>query len=133
VPFLIRVSGIEAYLGASDINRVVIGAKGKFYIEADTGKPAPVTVTAIDTTATSRFDRLELSSEHGGEIEVRTGSTGGLTPDTPVYRMTLKIDRADGAPKQIQRGWVVLDGPAVPLIERAWRSVAAVLIRESGF
>ena len=124
---------IEAYLGASDINRVVIGAKGKFYIEADTGKPAPVTVTAIDTTATSRFDRLELSSEHGGEIEVRTGSTGGLTPDTPVYRMTLKIDRADGAPKQIQRGWVVLDGPAVPLIERAWRSVAAVLIRESGF
>ncbi len=124
---------VEAYLSASDINRVQVGAKGKFYIESDINDPASVTVTAIDTTATGRFERLELSSEHGGDIEVRTGSKGELSPDTPVYRMFLKIDGANGAPKQIRRGWVVLDGPATRLIDRAWRSVAAVLIRESGF
>ncbi|NKB20260.1 MAG: HlyD family efflux transporter periplasmic adaptor subunit [Alphaproteobacteria bacterium] len=124
---------IEAYLGAADLNRVLVGTKGKFYVEADTGDPSPVTVTAIDTTATHRFERLALSSEHGGDIEVRTGPAGDLSPDTPVYRMILKIDRADGAPKQVRRGWVILDGPATRLIDRAWQSVAAVLIRESGF
>ena len=57
----------------------------------------------------------------------------GLVPQTPVYRVDLTPTEPLGAPGQVVPGTVMVDGEARSLIGRAWRSAAAVLIRESGF
>ena len=57
----------------------------------------------------------------------------GLVPRTPVYRVELTPAAPLNAPAQVVPGTVEVDGAARSLLDRAWRSVAAVVIRESGF
>jgi putative peptide zinc metalloprotease protein len=124
---------IEAYLDAGDLGRVSVGVKGKFYTEGEIGDPIPVTVRTIDTAATSRLARPYLASRYGGDLEVRADGTGALQPELPIYRMMLEPEQTVAPPRHIRRGWVILEGPAKRLFDRAWRTVAAVIIRESGF
>ncbi len=124
---------VEAYLEAGDLARVATGTPGRFYAEGEIGPPLAVTVQSIDTAATARLERPYLASRYDGPIDVRVDRKGALQPEIPVYRMILTADREIGPPVRERRGRVVLDGPPQRLIDRAWRAVAAILIRESGF
>lgn len=128
-----KTAVIEAYLDAGDLGSISSGVRGKFYTEGDTGDPIPVTLQSIDTAATGRLARPYLASRFGGDLEVRADRSGALQPELPIYRMILEPDRRGPPPRHVRRGWVVLDGPPRRLFDRAWRTVAAVLIRESGF
>jgi putative peptide zinc metalloprotease protein len=64
---------------------------------------------------------------------VREDAEGRLVPEESVYRVSLAPRAPVPAPEQVRRGTVYVEGEARSLLDRAWRAVAAVLIRESGF
>jgi putative peptide zinc metalloprotease protein len=124
---------VEGYVEAGDLGSIEPGAAGRFYADGDPGAPLPVRVETIDPAATTRLPRPHLASRHGGGVEVRSDAEGALTPETPVYRIVMRPAGDGVAPHRVVRGAVVLDGPPRSFAERAWRAVAAVVIRESGF
>ena len=83
------------------------------------------------------IDIPELASLHGGPVAVRPHAADGgrrrLVPVEARYLATLIAERDAQMPSYSMRGTVALNGEALSFAGRAWRQVAAVLVRESGF
>ena len=99
----------------------------------DPGRP-PIAATVVEVEAVgeAHLDSPYLASVFGGPIAVREDDRGRLVPETAVYRVILAPDAA-GAPERVVVGTARVEADPVSPIGRLWRTVAAVLIRESGF
>nr|WP_274610945.1 site-2 protease family protein [Rhodovibrio sodomensis] len=133
---------LRGYVRAGDVTRFAVGAPGRFYPQDPARAPVEVRVSARETVNTSRLEIPYLAAAHGGGIDTERRRTRdaaaeiagtGLVPHTPVYRVDMTPLETLAAPAQVVPGTVMVDGAARSLIGRAWRSAAAVLIRESGF
>jgi len=124
---------VVAYAEEADLNRLQLGAKGRFYPEGGDVAPVPVHVITIDSVGTRQLTVPEISSTHGGEIAVREDEQHHLIPEQGIYRVLLKVD--DGVDLQAitLRGRLSLATPAESLAGRLLRSALAVLIRESSW
>ena len=122
---------VVAYAEEADLNRLQLGAKGRFYPEGVDVAPVPVHVITIDSVGTRQLTVLEISSTHGGEIAVREDEQHHLIPEQGIYRVLLQVD--DGVDLQAitLRGRLWLGTPAESLAGQLLRSALAVLIRES--
>ncbi len=138
---------IEAYVAESDLRRVQRGDRARF-LPDDPGQPAwSLQVMSVAATATRRLGAVpELASANGGGIAAEraprsarpehAGESEEWAPEQAIYRVLLQpaSDAAPGLPQaQALRGTALIDGQAESLLLRAWRRVAAVLVRESGF
>jgi putative peptide zinc metalloprotease protein len=135
-------AGLRGYVRAGDVTRFEVGAEGRFYPQDPARAPIDVKVSARETVNASRLEIPYLAAAYGGGIDTERRQTRdaaaeiagtGLVPHTPVYRVELTPLEPRTAPAQVVPGTVMVDGQARSLIGRAWRSAAAVLIRESGF
>lgn len=136
---------VVAYVAADDLARIRAGARARFLGDDPAAAALPLVVRQVDGAAVSALDQPMLAASHGGPIPVATEAVGAsghavLRPLAPVYRVVLAPMAADGQPAhdgpaalRSLRGRVWIDGPPVSLAERAWRTAAAVLLRESGF
>lgn len=121
------------YVAGRDVGRIADGAAARFYPEDAALPTVEARLTRMDRVNVKRLDLPHLASTHGGAVAVRTNDgDGSLIPEQTVYRVALD---PEGAPFPLRtvRGTVNIEAESRSLVDRAWRAVAAALIRESGF
>jgi len=127
---------IRAYLATTEVMRLQPGAAGRFIPENPALPSLPVVVSRIEQVTVAVLDQPLLASTQGGPIAVQPDAHGALVPNPAVVRLECRPAPGEPAPPvplQTTPGMVVVEGEAASLARRAWRAVAAVAIRESGF
>ncbi len=126
----------EVYLEDSEVHRVKVGDRARFYPEAPGLSAASLRVTRIDPDATRQLPEPMLAVQHGGQILTRERNNQ-LIPDKALYRVVLEVDPAslpeNPAAALSARGRVVIHGEARSWLADYLRSGLNVLIRESGW
>lgn len=126
-------SVIDAFIPERDVKRVKIGAAARFYPENIDETPLNGVVEAIDTAAANSLDDAYLASKFGGGIDMNESESGRMVPTAAYYRARISLSSATGSLHRITRGSVTIEAARRSLAERAWKSIVAVLVRESGF
>lgn len=124
---------LRGYLAEDALWRVVPGAQGRFIADDPMRAALEVRLLDIDANGVSWLDQEALASDHHGPIAVRRDESNRAEPVQAQYGARLGIDQAVEAPVQPLRGVVVLDGRSESLVVAAWRRLAALGVRESGF
>ncbi|MNQ46515.1 hypothetical protein D3C85_603330 [compost metagenome] len=124
---------LRGYLAEEELWRVEPGAEGRF-IADDPARPAlPVRLDEVDATGVAYLELEALGSDHHGPIAVRRDAQHRAEPVQAQYGVRLSLLDASIHPSQPLRGVVVLDGEGQSLLGSAWRRLAALGVRESGF
>lgn len=123
---------IEAYVDEADLDRITVGDRATFFADADSRLSVPLHVTVIARASTTMLTDPSLASIYGGPITVRTPKQKELVPDRTIYRLSLAPTGESPLPTRVLRGHVLLQGDAVSIAQRLWRSFYAVFVRESG-
>lgn len=126
-------SRLDAYAIGADLDRLRLGANGRFLPEDPGRESVDVAVVEIDSMGVAHLDRPYLASIYGGAIAVRADHERKAVPEEAIYRVVLSPADGIAAPAQVTRGTVSIEAEADSPLRRLWRTVAAVLIRESGF
>lgn len=121
----------EALVGQSDLARISIGNHVLFYPEDNKLFPIRGTVSSIESARILSLSTPLLSSRHGGSVAVLPDSAG-LTPRDPLFRVRIDLDGSIDR-YAVRRGSVLIDARAQSWLISAFETIAAVLIRESGF
>lgn len=128
---------IDGYLPETELDRVQVGDRARFFAESGDLSPLPLQVVRIDSDSTRVLADGLLASTRGGELLVREQGEQ-LYPETGLYRITLQP--AITAEKLLQqrnlmelRGQLVVYGEGRNWAWHYWRSAAALLRRELGF
>jgi len=128
-----RATRLTAYVPESALHRLREGGRARF-APADPARPAvPARIAAIERVAVGSLDRPLLASSRGGPIAAREDSGGRPVPEVGHYRVVLVADPSAAAPERVILGTARLEAEPASPIGRLVRTVAAVLIRESGF
>ncbi|MGM0594531.1 MAG: biotin/lipoyl-binding protein [Pseudomonadota bacterium] len=124
---------LRGYLeGGEQLGRIESGAAARFYPDDPARAPMEAEVIRIDSVNLRSLDKPYVASIYDGPIPVREGREGALVPEHSVYRIVFRPKTTQPV-DQVVRGTVYVSADARSLLQRAWRSVVAVLIRESGF
>ena len=127
----------RGYLSGDDIDRVGGKNSGVFIGDVPGSRGIPVQLTEIAKAGSPQIEVPELASQFGGPIAVRPHAGDGrnrrLIPVKASYLASMTVDPGAQAPDFSARGVVVLRGESQSFAGRAWRQMAAVLVRESGF
>ena len=132
--FSIRGQGspiIEVYVTEKDLHRLEIGARSTFIPDNPEQPHLKAGLVRIDRTASRFLKKPYLASVYGGPFAVRR-SEKLLVPEQALYRVKLQIEESNSSPALEMRGMVHVDAPAESLAAGLWRSIAIVLLRESG-
>jgi putative peptide zinc metalloprotease protein len=124
---------VEAYFTEENIDQIKPDASGYFYPETALYPPFPVHVDSIGHASITTLDNPFQSSIYGGGIASQEQPNGTLLPNHSIYSVKLTPGNVTDSVNQIQRGEVRIAGTPRTIAGRLWQSVAAVLIRESGF
>jgi putative peptide zinc metalloprotease protein len=137
---------IEALVEQRDLARIKLGSEAKFLRRGSAQAPLKATVTAIDSTRVQTLPHVMLATEHGGRVAARyanaDGSEGdkksqsgnGLSPRDSLYRVRLKLATESGVQAlALQAGSVSIEGQSRSILGDWFTTIAAVLVRESGF
>ena len=124
---------VEAYFTEDKIGQIKPGTSGYFYPETALYPPFPVHVDSIGHAALTTLDNPFQSSIYGGDIASQEQPDGSLLPNHSIYSVKLTPETVVEPVNQVQRGEVRIAGTPRSIVGRIWQSVAAVLIRESGF
>ncbi|WP_419737163.1 HlyD family efflux transporter periplasmic adaptor subunit [Pseudomonas sp. COR18] len=124
---------LRGYLAEEDLWRVAPGASGRFVAD-DPMRPAwPVELLDVDANGVSVIDQEALTSDHHGPIAVRRDENRRPEPVQAQYGARLKLLEEVPTPSHPLRGVAVLQGRSESLLGIAWRRMAALGVRESGF
>ncbi len=86
----------------------------------------------IDPAGITTLDEPYLASIHGGPVAVHQ-QQNQLIPNESYYRVRLLLQEQSPHFNQVTKGTVQIKGEPRSLLEQAWLTVSAVVIRESGF
>lgn len=124
---------LRGYLAEEDLWRVAPGASGRFVAD-DPMRPAwPVELLEVDANGVAAIDQEALTSDHHGPIAVRRDENRRPEPVQAQYGVRLQLLQEQPAPSHPIRGVAVLQGRSESLLGTAWRRMAALGVRESGF
>ncbi|WP_338806529.1 biotin/lipoyl-binding protein [Pseudomonas chlororaphis] len=124
---------LRGFLAEADLWRVAPGATGRFIADDPMHPALEVQLTEVDTNGVAYIDQEALTSDHHGPIAVRRDENHRAEPVQAHYGARLKVLDASVTPSQPLRGVVVLQGRGESLLGTAWRRIAALGVRESGF
>ncbi|WP_277590190.1 biotin/lipoyl-binding protein [Pseudomonas chlororaphis] len=124
---------LRGFLAEADLWRVAPGATGRFIADDPMHPALEVQLTEVDTNGVAYIDQEALTSDHHGPIAVRRNESRRAEPVQAQYGARLKVLDASVTPSQPLRGVVVLQGRGESLLGTAWRRLAALGVRESGF
>jgi putative peptide zinc metalloprotease protein len=124
---------LRGYLAEAELWRVAPGASGRFIADDPMHPAIAVQLTEIDTNGATYVDQEALTSDHHGPIAVRRDPSQRAEPVQGQYGARLNTLEATPTPLQPLRGVVVLQGHGESLLGVAWRRMAALCVRESGF
>lgn len=124
---------LRGYLAEAELWRVAPGANGRFIADDPMHPAIKVQLSEIDTNGVAYVDQEALTSDHHGPIAVRRDQHQRAEPVQAQYGARLSILENTPTPVQPLRGIVVLQGSGESLLGGAWRRLAALGVRESGF
>ena len=124
---------LRGYLAEAELWRVAPGASGRFIADDPMHPAIAVQLSEIDTNGVAYVDQEALTSDHHGPIAVRRDQHQRAEPVQAQYGARLSILENTPTPLQPLRGIVVLQGSGESLLGVAWRRLAALGVRESGF
>ena len=125
---------LRGYLAEADLWRVGPGTSGHFVADDPLRDSLPVTLEAVDANGVAFIDQEALISEHQGPIAVRRDEEKKAQPLQAQYGARFALDKhVSLTVSHPLRGIVVLDGKGQSLLGSAWRRMAAIGVRESGF
>ncbi|MGY4814464.1 biotin/lipoyl-binding protein [Pseudomonas chlororaphis subsp. piscium] len=124
---------LRGFLAEADLWRVAPGAMGRFIADDPMHPALEVQLSEVDTNGVAYIDQEALTSDHHGPIAVRRDENHRAEPVQAHYGARLKVLDASVTPSQPLRGVVVLQGRGESLLGTAWRRMAALGVRESGF
>lgn len=122
----------EGYVQEKDLKRLSANAQGVLYTDIKRGEKRPVSVREIDQTQSAVLPQSYLASVYDGPIAVRE-QEGQLIPEASIYRVVIDMDDEALRPSQVYRGEAQVQGDRETLLYAAYRTIASVLVRESGF
>ncbi|MDO8318064.1 HlyD family efflux transporter periplasmic adaptor subunit [Rhodoferax sp.] len=126
---------VDAYFTDEQIERLHIGDHGRFFPETPGAAVLDLQVERIDRDASRALPERLLAAAHGGTVLARD-SHGTLVPERAIYKVSLRVSTAQSTPNVLvgeRRGQVVVYGQATALLEDFARTLATLLVRESGF
>lgn len=126
-------SRVVGYVAEEDLAAARIGTLAVFIPDNYALKPVSVTVTDVSPVNSPILTEAHLASVHGGGIAVEKDRQGRLIPIGSQYKIVLKPVTAAGSPNTIVKGVVKMAGPARSTLDKMFKSVVAVLIRETNF
>lgn len=125
---------LRGYLAEADLWRVAPGTTGHFVADDVLRDSLPVTLQAVDANGVAYIDQEALISDHRGPIATRRDEEKKAQPLQAQYGAQFMLDNsALDTLSHPLRGLVVLDGKGESLLSAAWRRMAAIGVRESGF
>jgi putative peptide zinc metalloprotease protein len=124
---------LRGYLAEVELWRVATGASGRFIADDPMHPAIAVQLSEIDTNGAEFVDQEALTSDHHGPIAVRRDQHQRAEPVQAQYGARLSVLEEVPTPVQPLRGIVVLQGRGESLLGVAWRRLAALGVRESGF
>jgi len=125
---------IEGVISEENIARIHVQASAKFIPDNPQLKTTWAYVSEIEQANLQALDIPVLASIYGGKVPVQYDESSQLVPDKSVYRVRFNISAVEqvGVDK-ILPGVVHIEGETQSFIKRAYKTVASVLLRESGF
>lgn len=134
IAYVVDPAGEELHALAleTDVDFLHPGQSARFIPEGVDRPSVAAHVVEIRDADETSFSVPYLASLYGGDIAVREDAGHKLTPDTSVYRITLRLTGPSPQWNQAVRGTVLVDGPRISFAQRAWEKSLRVLIRESG-
>jgi len=124
---------LRGYIAEAELWRVKPGATGRFIADDPMHPAISVILDEIDTNGVAYVDQEALTSDHHGPIAVRRDQQQRAEPVQAQYGARLTTLDQPPAPVQPLRGVVVLQGRGESVLGVAWRRLAALGVRESGF
>ncbi|MCU1717250.1 HlyD family efflux transporter periplasmic adaptor subunit [Pseudomonas sp. 5P_3.1_Bac2] len=125
---------LHGYLAEADLWRVEAGSTGHFVADDVLRQSLAVTLRSLDVNGVAFIDQEALISDNQGPIAIRRDVDKRAQPLQAQYGAQFVVDDDSGQPlSQPVRGLVVLRGKAESLWAAAWRRMAAIGVRESGF
>jgi putative peptide zinc metalloprotease protein len=125
---------IEGVISEEDLARIHIQASAKFIPDNPQLKSTWAYVNEIEQANLHVLDIPMLASIYGGKVPVQYDESSQLVPDKSVYRVRFNISAVEHVGvDQILPGVVHIEGETQSFIKRAYKTVASVLLRESGF
>ncbi|MDX9675404.1 biotin/lipoyl-binding protein [Pseudomonas zeae] len=124
---------LRGYLAEAELWRVKPGASGRFIADDPMHPALAVQLNEIDTNGVAYVDQEALTSDHHGPIAVRRDQQQRAEPVQAQYGARLSVLDTAPTPPQPLRGIVILQGSGESLLGVAWRRMAALGVRESGF
>ena len=128
-----NTAAIQGYVEEKDVGRLTVGRDGRFYPDNLDQDPLDVRLMSIDQVNASSLEEPYLASVYDGPVPVNRADSGELVSNSSLFRLHLALQSTLSGVPQITRGSVLLDGEPESLLQRIWRFVSAVLVRESGF
>jgi putative peptide zinc metalloprotease protein len=125
---------IEGIASEADLPRINTHASAKFIPDNPQLESIWAYVQDIELANLKSLNIPALASIYGGKVPVQFNDVQQLVPDKSVYRIRFTISPVEIIrAEQIVRGVVHIEGEAESFIERMYKIVVSVLIRESGF
>ncbi|MGQ7958620.1 HlyD family efflux transporter periplasmic adaptor subunit [Pseudomonas sp. SP16.1] len=124
---------LRGYLEEELLWRVEVGSEGRFIADDPLRPAVAVRLVEVAPTGAQYLDIEALASDRQGPIPVRRDERQRGKPLQAQYAVRLEASAEVQVPVQPARGLVVLDGRPESLLGAAWRRVAALGVRESGF
>jgi putative peptide zinc metalloprotease protein len=125
---------LRGYLAEADLWRVAAGSRGHFVADDVLRQSMAVTLQSVDANGAAFIDLEALISDNQGPIAIRRDAQKRAQPLQAQYGVQLQVNEVPAATLvQPVRGLVVLDAKGESLLTAAWRRIAAIGVRESGF
>ena len=129
-PDTVEVLGI---INSQDLARVDINHEAVFLPSTPELNDIHARVVEIESTNVRTIESLYFASNYGGKIAVRSDKSGEYVPEESSYRVRLIPTGFDEEIERVVTGNIYIYGRPLSLYRYMFESVAAVLIRESGF
>ena len=134
---LVGYSGVRvvAYVQDIDVRRLQIGQNAFFVPDSGIGPAFDLVVGKIHSDRARTLTEPELAANFGGSVMVRE-QKGQFFPEGAYYRVEFSLRQPTNAEKLDRfkwRGRIYVASSAEPLLTPLFRTVASVLIRETGF
>jgi putative peptide zinc metalloprotease protein len=123
---------LVGYVGSRDRHRLAPGRPAVFHPDDPLAPRIEAVASEIDPVNLAALDTPFVAARYGGGIAVRPREDR-LVPVETVYRAAFEPAAPLAAPPRILRGVIRVESEAESLAGRAWRRIAAVAVRESGF
>lgn len=125
---------IYGLVSEQDLVMLKRGQSGVFIAGSGEYRALPVSVAAIDVSATPFLRYQELASDHGGPIAAQQVDER-LIPESAHYQLEAvpEGEVPDWSSSRQQSGMLVLEGAPRSWIAKQSRRVVAVFLREAGF